>query len=532
MSAIEAARTTLRAITTRKALAQALGVPYPQLIYYVYRRSREAQYVVFEVPKRNGGTRSIAAPSLKLKAIQRAVSKLLGPAYNPKLAAHGFQTGRNVMSNATPHVRARAVLNFDLQDFFPTITFARIRGMLLAKPYLLCPDIATTIAQICTYHDTLPQGAPTSPLIANMICGKLDGELSRYAKRAGAYYTRYADDITFSTRSHRLPNNVCQWDEAPRSVVLADDLRRVIEGNGFQINARKTRLAAENARQVVTGVLVNRFPNLPREFLNEVRAMLYAWRKWGLAGAEKRFGETYQRRAHYPGAPAPRFREVLGGKIAYVGMIRGSADPYYLTFIEQFEALEQGQQWVRKKKPTVHEILRSTCWVLECDESSRQGTAFVLDGVGLVTCAHVLGPSTVAFHPDSQGVRFHVKVLRKSDDIDLAVLEIPKPGAALQRDVAGKPLNYEDHVRVAGYPNFRPADQIYACSGRVVGIRTVSAIRRLLTDAPIVAGNSGGPVLNEANLVIGVAATGADRMEKAALTEDHGIIPISALEMF
>jgi S1-C subfamily serine protease len=167
-------------------------------------------------------------------------------------------------------------------------------------------------------------------------------------------------------------------------------------------------------------------------------------------------------------------------------------------------------------------------WVLECDAACIQGTAFALSDVGLVTCAHVLGADTHAFRFDKPEGKFKTKVLRSHDVIDLAVLEIDTELHYLR---AGDPnaLKQMDHLLVAGHPNYRLGDWPFVSPGLLIGWRTRSAIRRLMTNAPIVRGASGGPVLDRQGLVVGVAVTGAERFSQAGETEDHGIVPIDAL---
>jgi hypothetical protein len=175
------------------------------------------------------------------------------------------------------------------------------------------------------------------------------------------------------------------------------------------------------------------------------------------------------------------------------------------------------------------DAVRSACWVLECEASSRQGTAFALKDVGLVTCEHVLGPNTVAFRPDSPSTKFNVEVLSKNSTIDLAVLRIPASiEHALKRGTADRTRDM-DHLAVCGFPNYRIGDTGVLAPGLVTGFRTVSSIRRILTNAHIVAGMSGGPVLGSDNVVIGVAVTGADSMERVQETENHGVVPIDAI---
>lgn len=171
-------------------------------------------------------------------------------------------------------------------------------------------------------------------------------------------------------------------------------------------------------------------------------------------------------------------------------------------------------------------------WVLECEETCFQGTAFMLDNIGLITCDHVLGSATHAFQAATPTKKYPVSVIRKHPIIDLAVLRID---TAEQFDALtrGNTENIRqlDQLTIAGFPNYRLGDSGVIVTGHVAGFRMISAIRRILTNAPIVRGNSGGPALDIDGAVIGVAVTGADRMETAQETEHHGIIPIDALDL-
>jgi S1-C subfamily serine protease len=167
-------------------------------------------------------------------------------------------------------------------------------------------------------------------------------------------------------------------------------------------------------------------------------------------------------------------------------------------------------------------------WVLECEESATQGTAFALNTVGTVTCQHVLGPATKAFRATSLSARHAVNVLATEVAIDLAVLAIDAPASPVLEPGSADSLRLMDHIAVAGYPNYRLGDTGTLVPGLVIGFRTISGIRRILTNAPIIAGVSGGPVVDSSNKVIGIAVTGADKMEDSPEAE-HSIVPVDAL---
>lgn len=176
-------------------------------------------------------------------------------------------------------------------------------------------------------------------------------------------------------------------------------------------------------------------------------------------------------------------------------------------------------------------LLADSVWVLECELDCRQGTAFALEGSGLVSCAHVLGTGTKAFRFDRPSEKYPVTVLARHDVVDLAILSIPCELSVQMKRGDPTQTKQMDHILVVGHPNYRYGDSPLVVPGLVVGFRNKSGIRRFLTNAAIVAGGSGGPVVNRLGQVIGVAVTGADRFDKLAETEDLGVVPIDALDL-
>jgi RNA-directed DNA polymerase len=259
----------------RDDIAQLLEVTIKQLNFHLYVLPSEKKYKVFTIPKKSGGTRQISAPASPIKIIQRKLKQVLETVYNPKPATHGFVTGRSIVSNARLHKKRRYVLNLDLENYFPTIHFGRVRGMFMGNPYHLNDEVATILAQICCHQGVLPQGAPTSPIISNMICARLDAKLQQLAKEHQCTYSRYADDITFSTNRSKFPSALAHLSDIGQ-VEIGDELSSVIQENGFQVNPKKTRLQVKQQRQEVTGLTVNKYPNVRRRYVKQVRAILHA----------------------------------------------------------------------------------------------------------------------------------------------------------------------------------------------------------------------------------------------------------------
>lgn len=275
----------LKSATSRKELAQILGYKPSALTAVIYRISDDDKYETFEIDKKSGGKRTIKAPIPKLKKLQSHLSNVLYQCLEEiekdrkaKPISFGFREGRSIAENAARHKRRKWVLNLDLADFFPTFNFGRVRGFFLKdRAFGLHPEVATTIAQIACDGTALPQGSPCSPVISELISQILDMRLVRLAKKYGVTYTRYADDITFSTSQKEFPSGLAECDAVDPAVWhLSDELVGKITSAGFTINDQKTRMHIRGSRQTVTGLVVNEKVNVPNDYYRRARAMCHS----------------------------------------------------------------------------------------------------------------------------------------------------------------------------------------------------------------------------------------------------------------
>lgn len=333
------------ALKTAQDVADLLEVDRAHLNYHLYISPRSTRYTKFDIPKRAGGTREITTPITALKIIQRKLNQVLQHVYYDKRrpSVHSFITEHSILTNAKKHLRREWVLNIDLKAFFPSITFPRVIGLFKKKPYEIPIPAATVLAQICCFEDKLPQGAPTSPIVSNMICAKLDNELGRLARKHKCKYTRYADDITFSTYSYNFPSALAKINSLGQ-VEVGDELNQIIHENWFEVNLDKVRLRRQNLRQEVTGLTVNDFnksgrPNVKRQYVRQIRAMLHAWEKDGLENAEKEFLKRHYKKHRAPFKKPPSLIQILNGKIGFLGMVIGKDNPLYLRYYHQFKRL-------------------------------------------------------------------------------------------------------------------------------------------------------------------------------------------------
>lgn len=316
----------LAGLTTLQDVADLLGTSAKQLRFLLYARVERYRYTEFTLAKRRGGTRTILAPREDLKILQRRLAEVLAPAYPPREVAYAFVKDRSIADNADRHLRRRHVLNVDLKDFFPSIHFGRVRGLFIRLK--ASEAAATVLAHICCHKGALPQGAPTSPVISNMICGRMDREMLELAKKYHCAYTRYADDLTFSKKSGAFPTELARRDEDDGRTILGQELRAVIESNGFRPHPEKTWLFNRQARQVVTGLVVNAKRNVRREWVRQLRAMIHAWAKFGLEHAEAEYHASFFRGQKRGGEPPP-FDLVVRGKMEFLKMVKGVRDPVY-----------------------------------------------------------------------------------------------------------------------------------------------------------------------------------------------------------
>ena len=272
----------LRGAKTRKDLARLLGFRPSSLTSIIYKTPIAQRYTTFEIPKKSGGSRIIKAPNPKLKRLQTHLSNLLYACLSEieeqrqaSPVSYGFRTAATIAANAKNHKRRRHVLNVDLNDFFPTFNFGRVRGFFIKdKSFGLEEQVATTIAQIACDGVALPQGSPCSPVISELIGQILDLRLLRFSKKHGVRYSRYADDITFSTNQKEFPSALALQDPVDLSVwTLSDALVTNIERAGFTINGDKTRMHCRGSRQMVTGLVVNEKVNIRSEYYRKARAM-------------------------------------------------------------------------------------------------------------------------------------------------------------------------------------------------------------------------------------------------------------------
>lgn len=243
-------------------------------------------YHTFQIPKRSGGLRTICAPSEELKQIQRTLLNRLLKRLPSHPSATGFEKDRSIVSNAAVHVGAQVVLRMDIKDFFNSTEADRVRAYFYGIGW--GQEVANLLIRLCTYNGSLPQGAPTSPRLSNLVNYELDARLDGWARRIGAVYTRYADDITFSFRNLDQMPPIQKTAQNPKTLETVSQTirdrefvnatihitKKVLSEYGYKLHTKKKlNIRRRHQQQKVTGLVVNDRLALPRKTRHWLRAV-------------------------------------------------------------------------------------------------------------------------------------------------------------------------------------------------------------------------------------------------------------------
>lgn len=359
------------------------GHPFtmPQLNYFINPKRNVTRYKTFTIPKKSGGVRVIHAPVKLLKSFQTYLNRILQAFYDAPDCVTGFVPSKSILNNAEHHIGQNYVFNSDLKDFFPSITQARVWGALKTRPFNFPESIASAIAGICCIKEAvekeedyseaeafdaparavryvLPQGSPCSPVLTNIVCHNLDWKLSGLARRFHLCYSRYADDITFSS-----PHNVYQEDGE-----FIKEFRRIVAGQNFTINEKKTRLQKRGERQEVTGLVVSDRINVTREYVRDLDNLLYIWEKHGHNSAFAKFLAHYTPKQNL-GHTRPDMERVIAGKLMYLRMVKGEDSEVWRRLQKRFNRLAD-----RKESAGGTDIVYKYIYTIEAFEKTAGTT--------------------------------------------------------------------------------------------------------------------------------------------------------------
>lgn len=324
----------LQQCKTKRDLAILLDVPLQQITWLVNISPQNTRYTDFCISKKNGKSRQISNPNANLKFIQKKLADILLACDDEILkrvkqkcrSNYGFSTGVGIFHNAKAHRNKKYVFNADIIDFFDQFNFGRVRGFFKKnRDFLLVNEVATLLTQIVCHDDKLPQGAPSSPVVTNLITRFFDYRMNKLAGKNRCRYTRYADDLTFSTNQREFPSEIAVPDGSSMGWIAGDILEQKIVDAGFQINPKKTRMSLANSRQMVTGLVCNKFPNIPRDYYINLRAVVHSYVTTGSFHLNE-FCENYANNCNADSSEKKNSKAVLHGRMQHVHFVKNKAD--------------------------------------------------------------------------------------------------------------------------------------------------------------------------------------------------------------
>lgn len=539
--AVASPEISFTSISTNAQLAEYCGVSWDELRMLAYA-NRIKRYTEWLVPKRNGeGLRRISSPMANLRRVQRVIAKGLSESYSPLKCVYGFVCKRNVAMNALQHVRKRTVLTLDLKDFFPSITAPRVRGLFM-KAMGFSQDVADTLTNLVCYEGSLPQGAPTSPVISNMICFKMDRAFINFAANYGLTYTRYADDLVFSSTSAYSARKMV--DQGKNAVDgINQYIIDTIEANGFEINERKVHVANRGSRQIVNGIIVNQKCNIRRSQYREFRALFHRWLTEGYsAAAAVYFGNKknhcYKIRLLDGDelCDEETFARHIRGRLDYfsmvVGVNRHPTEPMAKLWTLFHQATHERVPYLTFEKSAVQlSYAFDSKEKNDIDEAEFSGV--IIRGI-LMTCAH--GLPEESNDKDGEAVSIDIRT-EFNDRFSIDISSFKKytgiDFAFAQLDSKFDKIGVRS-VNTAYLP--QAGETIYA-SGYAGGKKPSHCVRAsvlpsrygngsIVVDRAFIKGMSGGPVFNSRHEVIGIVLKGSD---ESSYSREGEFLPFSVV---
>lgn len=346
-----------------KSLEKQLGLQ-DGLVSAVLSRGVKVQYNRFPVsPKRQlirrqakiSKKRMIFAPTGELKAVQRAIAKLISRKFTAHRIAHAYENGRSIFSNARQHVSSRSILKIDLVNFFGSISQNSVIDAINSSFDDFSDREIKAIAELCCYDGYLPQGSPASPVLSNLVCYPLDVQLDELARLHGCIVTRFSDDTTFSTTARAFPSALARTWKCGLAyrVALEPPILSLLQGHGFSINLGKLKFQARPRLLKITGLIVGDGVSVPREFLHNLRAGLHQWERRGLNACARA----------YTNDCVIAFTNSLRGSIEYIGQAQGWDCDHYQHALAKFNTLQRRDEKVlsavRKVKAANVSMLRT-----------------------------------------------------------------------------------------------------------------------------------------------------------------------------
>lgn len=526
-------------LSTRQELATLLQMSEASLRFFIYGKKTEKQYHTFYLSKRNGGKRRIDAPNIELRNVQKKLVKLLSLIYLKKKCVFGFVEGSDFIRNANQHVGRSIIFNIDLQDFFSQVNFGRVRGVLIAPPYNICPEIATMIAKLVCYEGTLPQGAPTSPILTNFVCRALDNSLTTFARETHCFYSRYADDITLSASSKTAVSQIFVFEDG--IIRLSKRLSELFAENGFIVNEEKKSISYRFQRQEVTGLVVNKKVNIKREYLRKIRVLLHSCLIKGVYATAKIYigkGLTHNQKIRDAIRDEANrefvenwFILVLIGKMHFIRQVRGEKDLLFQSYAMTMNLIIGRSYFSVKELLYVRANFDKNLFLIQTADTCRQGSGYYLEGYGIITSYHLVEKYDTfsVYTVTGKHLDIETNILLGTNDVfsdkelDYVIFQYQSTQPCLKIGDS-RSLKRGDKVITLGFPMYALGNsydrQICDITSQITYLKaplyTVNGVVRH--------GYSGGMVLNMENEIIGLVKAGANFGDEENVLQ--GFIPI------
>lgn len=511
-------------LRTRSDVANLLEINIKFLCTILYGIKERRNYSTFEIQKKSKKTRIINKPPKNIAILQSKLNHALSLIYKPKKCVHGFVRKKSIVSNAKNHCRKRQLLNIDLKDFFPSIHIGRVIGVFKKGPYNMGKKAAEVVAQICCLDSgELPQGGATSPIISNLVSRRLDSQLMEIAKEVKCQYSRYADDITFSTFQKYFPKRIASIKDG--EIILGEELTAIIKNNEFKVNLDKVKYAERDLRQEVTGITVNEFPNIKRQFILSITCGLYAWEKFGYDAANKNYSKKLK-----IAESCMNLSNVLKGRIAYLKMVKGENAPIFRKTASKFNKLSESKIKITELEKINPYPLRggypkNQTWNIWFDrykdlivqlkiktpKSTPVATAYDIGNDLLATAGHNLEHEIDEIWLRGHNVKYDDidNKLYKSRKIDIGIIKLAKGQRKLNTYIPTQSRLPEigEEVAAIGYPVLPQRDTtIVMHIGIVESLPTDYSKEKRFIQVSFQSGGglSGSPLIDKRGLVVGI----------------------------
>lgn len=340
-------------IKTKKDFCDFFKISFYELEYLLNNVNR--LYRSFPIKKRNGSIRFIDSPNSSLMILQKKINDELLTIYRPKKSVHAYCKSRGIKTNAFRHRKSKYVLNIDLENFFHTVTYNRVVGLFKSFPLNFNEEISIVLSKIACFKSRLPQGSPLSPVISNLVCRSLDSNITKLCEELKCQYTRYADDITISTKLKQFPKYFGEYKD-DGIYHLSKEFLDIVSKQNFKINDSKTRFQNYDNRQVVTGITVNKKLNVNKYYIKKIRAILHSIEVHGPIPAMKehfRINNISFDGGNYASSLDYFFKRIVG-KISFVGFVKGKGDSTYIKLVKRIK-----EQYPEAKLSIVLEGIKS-----------------------------------------------------------------------------------------------------------------------------------------------------------------------------